>query len=82
MYIYMLYRQGTHRTASLHSLSPTGCTRRPSRARAWALGLYTILHCQYCMVYGIRTGGRILRNSRAIVLHYCGRCKRGKAVHG
>jgi len=39
--------------------------------------LYGVWHTQ-----GVVVGGRILRNGRAIVLHYCGQCKWGKAIHG
>ena len=39
--------------------------------------LYGVLHSQ-----GVVVGGRILRISRAIVEHYYGRCKRGKAIQG
>jgi len=49
------------------------------------VGLYTILHCQYCIVYGLRKGGRggrMLRNRRTIVMHYCGQCKWGEAIQG
>jgi len=38
-------------------------------------------HCQYCMLYGIRRGGRgggrILHNSQAIVFQSCGHCRWG-----
>jgi len=43
-------------------------------------------HRQYCMVYGIkgggRWGGRILRNRRAIVLQQGRLCKWGGAING
>jgi len=43
-------------------------------------------HCQYCMVYGIheggRVGGRMLPNSRAIVLRQCGQCRRAGRMNG
>ena len=41
---------------------------------------------QYCMVYGTpkggRGGGRILPNSRAIVLQQCGQCRRAGRMNG
>ena len=43
-------------------------------------------HCQYCTVYGIHrggwVGGRILPNSRAIVLQQCGQCRRAGRMKG
>jgi len=43
-------------------------------------------HCQYCMVCGMhnegQVGGRILPNSRAIVLQQCGQCRRAGRLKG
>ena len=51
-----------------------------------ALAFTRYCHCQYCMVYGITQagsgGGRILPNSRAIVLHQCGQCRRAGRMRG
>jgi len=36
----------------------------------YIFGLYTILHCQYCIVYGIRKGGSWGVVCCAIDVHY------------
>jgi len=68
------------------SSSPCGCGGVSMHELCIGLTLYMILHCQYCMVYGIRKGGfvrgRTVCNKRAIVSHCCGQCKWGEAIQG
>ena len=56
------------------------------RHAAWEAAFTRYCHCQCCMVYGIhkgvRLGGRILRNCRAIVLQQGRLCRWGAATKG
>jgi len=51
--------------------------------RGWPLHDITITYSVWCMAYARGGRGcRILRNGRAIVMHYCGQCKQGRAIQG
>ena len=70
--------------AAAPKLGGRHAARCPSASAAPNLAFTRYCYYHYCMVYGIQTrgrrGGRILPNSRAIVLHQGGQCRWGGAI--
>jgi len=86
MYIYMyvytrLFRPKSRTSKCLNSKMLAGCSNRvfSCMISIWlvgaALAFTRYCNAQYCMVYGVKTGGRKGVAYCAIVLQPCGRCR-------
>ena len=78
IYIWRLFSSCVAPLSSSRARCPDSAARQRAPVSAWPLHNIAIINCVWCMAYkGAVGGGRILRNSRAIVLQWGRRCRWG-----